>query len=249
MDNLELLMTRGPNEPARELVQLDGLHAVVESPRLVKAGSPNKDGVVTSVYEISFETQRFVDQLIRQIDSDSVIKARHQNGTLKSAEAIFYVQAINSYNQKASARKAVVVKVNLDPQAAAAEMIGSNSLRLSAGAESSQSYFFKSIGGRGNVKVDFPKIDQDGVVADMSCKAVSAKRASDLGCTTRACMQECLLKITADCTAKAQTIDQKFKVISELGDSKVENDQAIKIQIGTATKTCQSVTATQGAAQ
>lgn len=111
-DDIQVSPIRGPAKVARELVQMDGVIAVVENPTLVASKMVNSSTAKVT-YQFKFETSRFTEAVMKQIEADPVLKKRYAEGTLKTAEASFNVQARNQYNGALSVERNVLVNVEL----------------------------------------------------------------------------------------------------------------------------------------
>jgi hypothetical protein len=97
-----------------EMAQLDALEGVSSTrPKRVKSLGLDDQGRAQYLYEVEFVARRFVEVVLAQIQAQSTLKKKFASGELTSAEAVFYVDAINKYSGGRSAQKLIQFEVRL----------------------------------------------------------------------------------------------------------------------------------------
>ena len=116
-EELEVHKLSGPDSPSNELVQVDAIVGINSRPKRIKNLGRDEKGFTRFLYEVTFDARPFVDYVMEQISRNAGIKNKMKKGEITSAEALFYIEAINrNSSYPNSAEKAILFKVNLPMQ-------------------------------------------------------------------------------------------------------------------------------------
>lgn len=219
----------GPDQPALELVQLDGSLALVERPQFQKKLA-SKDGKSRYQYRLKFDADLMIEHAFKAINANSTLKARYASERIKQVEAVFSVQALNIYNKQASQETELRFIVNLGAQASNAVLTGPESISLKQGSQSNLRFQILSAGGKGSVSVSHEVPETDGVTIDFNCNPAS-QMANRESCVSSNCRLECSMSATASCDAKAGVVDVPVKAITKLYKDEKETDFSIRVRV------------------
>jgi hypothetical protein len=230
-DDLDVTLSRGPEAISSELVQLDAVIGVRSAHATrIKSLGVDKQGRSQFLYEIQFNARPFTDLVLQQIQSVPVLKEKYTSGVLNSAEALFYIEAVNKYSATRSIKTARFT-VNLTDTAGYAIIAGSESTQLTAGAQIAEHFFVRASDSRSLTKVtalEFgsQKIElKDGQAEitegsnsfKLTCTAGTPKLNEHFGCKAGSCYQSCRIEVKSDCNAAAANHLLKIHAKTEMG--------------------------------
>lgn len=112
--SLVVNLNSGPREVASELAQFDGLEGVRGVKPVFKSLlGQDSSGRNRYQYEIIFKAKPFLEYALLEMKSQPNLKRRLENKEIKSIEAVFSIEAVNSYSHVASAQKNINLAVAL----------------------------------------------------------------------------------------------------------------------------------------
>jgi hypothetical protein len=231
-DDVEVRLTSGPSEPARELLRMDALRGTLSSTAKVVQESVDAKGVYRGTYRVQFSAKRFLDNLIAEIETNPGLREKFESGKMKTAEAVFTARAENAYNGTKSADQSFLIRVNLEPKAGQVLYVGPKTFKAPAGTSGAFVFQLRSSAGRGRVQAALTPVEGvDPVTKELTCTPSSAELSRQLGCASVGCLLNCTLTFSSECSEQGSVSKVEVQASSKISSEAVGDDRVFKVDL------------------